>query len=311
MKLKNIIKHPEKSFFVLQKQGMLDFLPDDIYLKWMYKAYMGKSLNLKNPTTFNEKLQWLKIHDRKPIYTKMVDKYEAKEFVKEKLGRDAGRYIIPTLGVWKRFDDIDFNKLPEQFVLKTTHDSGTVFICKNKADFDYGKAKNKIEKSLKYNFYSYGREWPYKDVHPRIIAEKYMELSSPSCAEYKLFCYNGKVNWVMICLGTAHSNNIRTNDGFDRNFNRLPVKFIAQNSNRKFDKPKEWEQLIEFAETLAEDTIQLRVDTYLIDGNIYFGELTFFHDSGLCPIKPEEWDAKLGKDLVLPIHTSERGAHSF
>lgn len=305
MRLKNVFRHPEKSFFVLQRHKILDFLPDKIYLKWMYKAYMGKRLNLENPTTFNEKLQWLKLYDRKPIYKRMVDKYEAKEFVKEKLGRDGEKYIIPTLGVWKHFEDIDFDKLPDQFVLKTTHDSGSVFICKNKADFDFKSVKIKIEQSLKNNFYYYGREWPYRDIHPRIIAEQYLELSSPSCAEYKLFCYNGKVNWVMICQGTAHANNIRTNDGFDRDFNHLPVKFIAQNSNRKFYKPKEWDQLISIAEILAEGTIQLRVDTYLIDGKIYFGELTFFHDSGLCPIKPEEWDAKLGNDLILPIHMRE------
>lgn len=301
MKLGNIVKNPAKIFFMLKKHDLLEFLPDDIYLRWMYKAYTGNKLNLHNPRTFNEKLQWLKLHDRKSEYTRMVDKYEAKEYVKEKL-EDSDKYIIPTLGVWEHFDNIDFSNLPEQFVLKTTHDSGTVIICKDKNKFDKDSAKNKIEKSLQNNFYLYGREWPYKNVHPRIIAEKYMELSLPNCAEYKLFCYNGKVNWVMVCLGTAHSNSTRTNDGFDREFNHLPVKFIAQNATFSIEKPKEWEQLIEFAESLAKGITQLRVDTYLVNGNIYFGELTFFHDSGLCPITPAEWDLKLGEGLELSLH---------
>lgn len=299
------LKNPAKIFFILKKCGMLEHLPDKAYLKLMFKAHMGTRLDLDNPKTFNEKLQWLKLYDRKPEYTKMVDKYEAKEYVKEKLGGDSSKYIIPTLGVWEQFDDIDFSELPEQFVLKTTHDSGTVIICKNKSEFDIDSAKKQIEKSLSNNFYTYGREWPYKNVHPRIIAEKYMELSSPQCAEYKLFCYNGKVNWVMVCLGTAHSNDTRTNDGFDREFNHLPVKFIAPNAKFKIEKPKEWDLLIEFAERLAVGITQIRVDTYLIDGNIYFGELTFYHDSGLCPISPVEWDLKLGEGLELPLQKSE------
>lgn len=301
------LRNPAKVFFILKKYGLLNHMPDIVYLKLMYKARMGTTLNLDNPQTFNEKLQWLKLYDRKPEYTRMVDKYEAKEYVKEKLGGDSDKYIIPTLGIWEHFDDIDFDSLPEQFVLKTTHDSGTVIICKDKNKFDKDSAKQKIEKSLKNNFYLYGREWPYKNVHPRIIAEKYIELSSPDCAEYKLFCYNGKVNWVMVCMGTAHSNSERTNDGFDREFNHLPVTFIAQNATFAIEKPKEWEQLIEFAESLAKGITQLRVDTYLVNGNIYFGELTFFHDSGLCPITPSEWDLKLGENLELPIHKGKEG----
>lgn len=295
------LKNPAKIFFILKKCCLLECVPDVVYLKLMYKAHMGTKLDLDNPKTFNEKLQWLKLYDRNPEYTRMVDKYEAKGYVKEKLGGDSEKHIIPTLGVWEHFDDIDFDSLPEQFVLKTTHDSGTVVICKDKNRLDKDDAKQKIEKSLQHNFYSYGREWPYKNVHPRIIVEKYIELSSPDCAEYKLFCYNGKVNWVMVCMGKAHSDSERTNDGFDREFNHLPVRFIAPNANFTIEKPKEWEQLIEFAERLSKGITQLRVDTYLVNGNIYFGELTFFHDSGLCPITPAEWDLKLGKGLELPI----------
>lgn len=290
------IIHPKKIIRKCEERQLLNWMPDYTYLKLVYWAHMGKKLDLKNPKTFNEKLQWLKLYNRNPNYINMVDKYEAKRIVAQKIGDN---YIIQTLGVWNDFGDIEFSDFPNSFVLKTTHDSGTVIVCKDKNKFDYAAAKYKIEKALKQNFFYFGREWPYKNVKPRIIAEQYMELSSPKCAEYKFFCYNGKVKWVMVCLGEAHSNNKRTNDGYDADFNHLPVHFSYPNAIIKIEKPKEWDKLINFAEALAEDIPLVRVDTYLIDEKIYFGELTFFHDSGYCPFEPKEWDLKLGKEILL------------
>lgn len=171
-KVLEYVKHPTKIFIFLQNRCNFKVLPDKMYLKICYKLATGKKLDLKNPQTFNEKLQWLKLYDRKPEYTRMVDKYEAKKYVAEKIGEE---YIIPTLGVWDHFDEIDFDSLPDQFVLKCTHDSGGLVIVRDKAKLDKVAAKQKIEKSLKRNYYYSGREWPYKDVKPRIIAEKYME----------------------------------------------------------------------------------------------------------------------------------------
>jgi len=170
-KIKKVLKNPWYLVITFAGRGWLNFLSDKMYLKLIYRAKLGKKLDLKNPKTFNEKLQWLKLYNRKPEYTKMVDKYEVKKYVADLIGEE---YVIPTLGVWEKFDDIDFDSLPNQFVLKCTHDSGGLVICKDKSKLDIASAKSKIENSLKRNYYKYGREWPYKNVKPRIIAEKFM-----------------------------------------------------------------------------------------------------------------------------------------
>lgn len=168
--IKEIIKNPKTIIYILNNKKIIT-LPDKAFIKLKYKDKFGKKINLNNPQTFNEKLQWLKLYDRNPEYTKMVDKYEVKKYVASIIGEE---YIIPTLGVWNKFEDIDFNKLPDQFVLKCTHDSGGLVICKDKSKLDINEAKKKIEKSLKINYYYLSREWPYKNVKPQIIAEKYM-----------------------------------------------------------------------------------------------------------------------------------------
>lgn len=285
-------------FAVLSSRGFYNNLSDEKYLKKCYKVKFHKELDLENPQTFNEKLQWLKLHDRKPEYTRMVDKYEAKKYVADLIGEE---YIIPTLGVWDSFDDIDFDSLPEQFVLKCTHDSGGLVICRDKSQLDKEKAKEKINKSLKRNYYLHGREWPYKDVKPRIIAEQLItELSNgEGLVEYKLFCFGGKVKMILVCKGEAHGSG-RTNDFCDCELNRLPFTSLNPNSKGELVRPKELPQLIEIAETLSAGIPQLRVDTYLANGKIYFGELTFFHNSGMCTFDPEEWDEKLGGWIELP-----------
>ena len=277
-------------------------LGDKSYLKCSYRAKFGKKLDLKNPKTYNEKLQWLKLYDRRPEYTRMVDKYESKEYVAEKIGEE---YIIPTIRVWNNFDEIDFDTLPDQFVLKSTHDSGGVVVCTDKSRFNVEEARRKLTKALKTNYYLHGREWPYKDVKPRIIAEEYLSaLGDAGLVEYKLFCFNGEVKIVLVCKGAAHSNG-RTNDFMDRDLNRIPVKSLNPISQPDPERPEELEKLIEIAEKLSEGIPQLRVDTYIVDGKIYVGEMTFFHNSGMCKFEPEEWDYKFGEWIKLPDVISE------
>lgn len=290
--------NPYKIFESLAMRGFFKNMNDKEYLSWLYRARMGRFPDLNHPKSFNEKLQWLKLNDRKPEYTEMVDKYLAKKYVEKRIGE---KYIIPTLGVWDEFDQIEFEKLPDQFVLKTTHDSGGVVICKDKANFDKAAAKRKLEKSLKRNYYWAEREWPYKNVKPRIIAENYLSfLNGSDLVEYKVFCFNGKPALFLICKGEGHTDE-RTNDFYDLEFNHIPVTVTCPNAKEKCQKPDEYEELLELSRKLAKNTYQLRVDLYVINHKIYFGELTFFHDSGCCKFNPPEWDKRFGDMLKLPI----------
>lgn len=290
--------NPYKIFESLAMRGFFKNMNDKEYLSWLYRARMGRLPDLNHPKSFNEKLQWLKLNDRKPEYTEMVDKYLAKKYVEKRIGE---KYIIPTLGVWDEFDQIEFEKLPDQFVLKTTHDSGGVVICKDKANFNKAAAKRKLEKSLKRNYYWAEREWPYKNVKPRIIAENYLSfLNGSDLVEYKVFCFNGKPALFLICKGEGHTDE-RTNDFYDLEFNHIPVTVTCPNAKEKCQKPDEYEELLELSRKLAKNTYQLRVDLYVINHKIYFGELTFFHDSGCCKFNPPEWDKRFGDMLKLPI----------
>lgn len=220
-------------FYFLTSCGFYNYWSDEKFLKRKYKLILGHSLNLKNPTLFSEKLQWLKLHDRKPIYTTMVDKYEAKKYVANIIGE---QYIIPTLGVWDKFEDIDFNKLPNQFVLKCTHDSGGLVICRDKRKFDVKAAKKKINRSLKRNYFWQGREWPYKNVKPRVIAEKYMEdAQSGELKDYKFFCFNGMPKFMYI---SNDRGMIPHTDFFDMNKASLSFRLKDPPSPRKPSIPK-------------------------------------------------------------------------
>lgn len=293
----NILK---KGFMFLSNRGFFNKMSDETYLKLRYNCIMGRKLNLDNPVTYNEKLQWLKLYDRKPEYTKMVDKYEAKKYVADIIGEE---YIIPTLGVWDTVDDIDFDALPKQFVLKCTHDSGGLVICKDKAELDIEETKNTLNHFLHRNFYSIHREWPYKNVKPRIIAEKYMEDESGyELKDYKFFCFNGKVNAMFI----ATDRNAETEtcfDFFDCNFNHMPVINGHPNTKKEIKKPLGFEKMIELAEKLSSGIPQVRIDFYDINGNIYFGEITFFHWSGLKKFEPEKYDKIFGDWITLPNKT--------
>lgn len=272
-------------------------IPDKLFLELYFNRTMGKKLNLKNPQTFNEKLQWLKLHDRKPEYVQLVDKVEAKRVVSERIG---GEYIIPTLGVWERFDEIDFAKLPDQFVLKCTHDSGSVVVCKDKDNFDQTRARAVLEKGLKGNYYWRGREWPYKNVPHRIIAEKYMADSQGKLVDYKFFCFNGVVDSVMLCLDRE------TGDTkfyfFDREWNlkRYNKRGKAAPEGFTLPKPEGMDEMFTLAEKLCQGIPYVRVDLYNLDGMIYFGEMTFFPAGGFDANLLPETDALWGDMLVLP-----------
>ncbi len=263
--------------------------------------YFGKKLNLKKPATFNEKLQWLKLHDRKDIYTKMVDKIEAKEYVGGIIGRE---HIIRTLGVWNSFDEIDFEKLPEQFVLKCTHDSGDIVICRDKSNFDFNSAKQKLTKGLRTNFYFVGREWPYKNVKPRIIAEEYMSELSTDLSDYKIHCFNGIPLFILVCKDRFSSQGM-SEDFFDAEWNHIQVKRPNHHlSKLAIDRPTQLNTMLEYATLLSKDIPFLRVDFYIIKEKVYFGELTFYPASGFARFDPEEYDELFGEYLKLP---NERG----
>lgn len=288
----------DKRFLYLASKGIYDGLSDEEYLKRKYHAVFHKDLDLDNPVTYNEKLQWLKLHDRKPIYISMVDKFEVKKYVAELIGE---KYIIPTLGLWDTFDKIDFSSLPSQFVLKCTHDSGSVIICKNKENFDYKTIKKKINTSLRRNFYYVGREWPYKNIKPRIIAEEYIEDSKhKELKDYKFFCFNGVVKAMFIASDRQKEGEETKFDFFDANFNHLNIKQGHPNSTVLPDKPEKLDEMKRMAETLSKNMPHVRVDFYEVNGKVYFGEYTFYHFSGMVPFEPEEWDYKLGEWIKLP-----------
>lgn len=280
----------------LGRRGFFNWLSDEKYLKLVYFVEFKKKLDLNNPQTFNEKLQWLKLYDRKDIYTTMVDKYEAKKYVANIIGE---KYIIPTLGIYDKFDDINLDSLPNQFVIKCTHDSGSVVIVKDKSKFNYLEAKKKINKGLKNNSFYYGREWPYKNVKPRIIIEKYMEdNSTKELRDYKFFCFNGEPKFMF--MATDRQIGATKFNFYDLDFNLLPFIQGHPNDTRKIEKPKSFNKMIELSKKISPKNPQIRVDFYEINGKVYFGELTFFHYSGFTKFEPDEWDYKFGKYIELP-----------
>lgn len=288
---KNIIKF-------MAKYGLLNGLSDRKYLELVYEARVGYPLNLDKPETFNQKLQWLKIYSREPKYKRMVDKYDAKEYVKELIG---DKYIIPTLGVWDRFEQIDFDLLPNKFVLKCTHDSGGLVICKDKKQLNIDSAKKKINRSLKKNYYWLGREWVYKDLKHRIIAEKYMEnADGTDIKDYKLQCFNGHVDNILVCVDRFSSTGVKYHY-FDRKWNYIPYCPYEgiDNDNVNVERPKNLDEMIEIAEKLSADLPQLRVDLYEINGKVFFGEMTFYSQSGFDTDITHDADKILGRKLTL------------
>lgn len=274
-----------------------NFFPDRIFLKCLFKYRMGYKLNLNNPRTFNEKLQWLKLYNHNPLYTTLVDKFAVKQYVGDKIGF---QYVIPTLSVWNSFDEIDFDKLPNQFVLKCTHDSGGLVICKDKRNFDVTEARKKITKCLKHNYYKSFREWPYKNVPPRIIAEKYMEDESGELRDYKFFCFNGSVKALFVATDRQKKNVDTKFDFFDDKFKHLPFTKGHPNADVPPGKPTCFDEMVRLAEILSEDIPHVRVDFYEIYGKVYFGEMTFFDNSGIVAFNPPKYDEIWGDWIKLP-----------
>lgn len=282
-----------------QMEEILQRMEDEAFLKEYYLMIMGEKLNLENPKTLCEKIQWLKLYDRNPLYTKLADKYEVRKYVTEKIGEE---YLIKNYGVWDKFDAIDFESLPKQFILKCTHNSGCFVIVKDKEKFDRKKAKEILERGLKTNYFYQSREWVYKNIPPRIVADQYIpSLGTPSTVEYKMHCYNGKVDHIEVERGINHNTvDSLTLDGFDREFQKLDYSFKFKNSSIELEKPVVWEKMIELSERLAKDILNVRVDFYVDQGKILFSEMTFYTWSGFMKFEPKEWDRKFGDRLILP-----------
>ncbi len=267
-------------------------IDDSLYLKNMFKLTIGKELFLDNPRSFNEKLLWLKINDRKDIYKKIVDKAEVKSIVGETIGDG---YIIPTYGVYNRFEDIPFDRLPDSFVMKCTHDSGSTVICKDKRILDFGKAKKKINRALSTNMYWSGREWPYKNITPRIIIEKYM---GEDLIDYKFMCYGGEPYYVFTCSERNSSTGLKVT-WFTSQWERLDFKRHYPASTVTIDRPRYLGRMIELARELSRNSTFMRTDFYEIDNSIWFGELTLYPGAGFEEFDPYDWDIKLGSKIII------------
>jgi hypothetical protein len=278
--IKRIFLDKNYRFFIIANFGWYDKLDDIRFLKRKFKAIMGRDLNLDTPETFNEKLQWLKMHDRKQKYTVMVDKYLVRQYIAEQLGE---KYLIPLLGVWEGPDEIDFDALPNQFVLKCTHNSGLgMCICKDKSVLDVQAVKRELEKGLKQNYYLTGREWPYKDIPRRIIAEEYLQdqLSNEGLADYKFFCFNGNVDCVMVCIGRQTGNTKFY--FFNKDWELLRINKSGKEAPAGFSlkRPDEIDKMFAIAGKLSMGIPFIRVDLYECNHKIYFGELTLYPQSG-------------------------------
>lgn len=298
-KLEKFLQNPGLLFMTLGHRGFFNWMPDAQYLKIAYRVSLSKKLNLGNPTTFNEKLQWLKLHYREPLLTRCVDKYEVRSYIADMIGEE---YLIPLIGgPWERFAEINFDKLPDQFVLKCTHDSGGLVICRDKSKLDKDKARRKIEQCLKHNFYWGLREWPYKGVKPRIIAEQYMEdPQDGELRDYKFFAFDGETKALFIATDRGLETAETKFDFFDADFQHLDVRNGHPNADTLPHKPAAFTLMKELAGKLSKGIPQVRVDFYEVEGRVYFGEMTFFHWSGLTPFEPEQWDRIFGDWIRLP-----------
>jgi len=297
-KITKYIENPWLIFSSLGYREFLNWLPDTVYMKATFRARCGYSLDLKNPKTFYEKLQWLKLYGNLEKYTDLVDKYKVRKYIAETIGEE---YLIPLIDVYEKAEDIDFSKLPKQFVLKCNHDSGSVVICKDKNNFDIEKTKEKLKKRLKRNYYYHTREPQYKNIKPKIICEKYMvDESGIELKDYRIFCFNGMPKIIFVDRSILNkSTNVR--NIYDIEWNYIPVSVgYSSAPNMVIDKPNNLQEMLNLAKKMSENIPHVRVDFYSINDKTYFGELTFNHASGHQKFEPKEFALEMGSWLELP-----------
>ena len=289
-------------FLINSGYGKYNDMPDAEYLSRKFAAVFGRRLPLEAPKTLNEKLQWLKLYDRKPEYTVMVDKYKARDYISEKIG---SQYLIPLLGVWDDPNEIDFSAFPDKFVLKCNHNSGLgMCICKDKSALNIKKVKAELKRGLKQDYYLTGREWPYKNVPRRIIAEEFMKSDAGGLSDYTVHCFNGEPKLILVCKDRFTSTGL-TEDFFSSDWEHLDIRRPSHpNSKTEITKPDELSEMLTLARKLSEDIPFLRVDFYIIEHKVYFSELTFYPASGFERFVPEKWDETLGSWLELPPASS-------
>ena len=298
-RIKEFIDNPVYFITSPAAKGYLDWMSDRMYLKLLYRAVMHRRLDLKHPVLYNEKLQWLKLNDRRDIYRKMVDKYEVRDYIAETIGEE---YLIKCYGVYDSVDDIDMDALPASFVLKCTHDSGSVEICRNKAAFDMDAAKNRLREACRRNYYSTYREWPYKGVKARIIAEEYLEDETGDLKDYKVMCFNGKAMIIEVHENRFVKDRIHTQTFYDREWNRLDiVQQGLELCTEHRDRPECMDMMLKLSEKIAADMYHVRIDWYELKGKVYFGEITFYDGSGFEVFPNEEHERYLGDLIRLPI----------
>jgi hypothetical protein len=273
-------------------------LPDAAYLKLMYRRQVGRKLSLQDPRSFNEKLQWLKLYDRNPAYIEWVDKYAVRQYIADRIGKE---YLIPLIGVWDSPEEIDFDALPGRFVLKCTHDSGGVVICEDKKTFDAKGAREKLRRYMRKNYFWIGREWPYKNIRPRIICEQYMSgEAGGELKDYKFLSFNGEVKCLFVCLNRDSKEGLNV-DFYDLDWNAMPFERHYKRSGQALLKPRNFDKMIALAQTLSKNIPFIRVDFYEADGKIYFGELTLYPGNGFEEFTPESYDDLLGSWIHLPL----------
>lgn len=284
-------------YFILIRLSPL--MSDKLYIRLKYRLFMERKCNLKHPVLFQEKLQWLKINDRREIYHTMVDKVDAKKFISERIGNE---YVIPTIGIWNTIDEIDFNILPNEFILKNTYDSGSYFICTDKTYLDKGEVKKRLMISKGKDYYLYSREWPYKGLEHRIIAEPLLhDDRSPYLRDYKFFTFNGEPKFFYVTSNRGAETGLKE-DFFDIHGNLLDLNQKGYYNNPQTPTlPVNLEKMVIFAKILAKDTYHLRVDFYEINDRLYVGEMTFFDGGGFCPFVPEKYNTIFGDWIKLPI----------
>lgn len=301
MTLKKVLRNPVSSFRRFFRRSYLRFLSfrcfsDKTSIKLKYRFIFRKKLDLSNPITFNEKLNWLKLYYRNDVLTKMVDKYEVKKIVSDLIGKE---YVIPCLGIFDSWEEIDFNAFEAPFVIKTTHSSGVVFVIRDKAKANWKEIEKVIKKSLKRNYFYRQREWPYKNVRPRIIIEKMIKDSKEqNLPVFKFFCFSGQPFLVQTIKNDKTS--YETIDYFDMNWNRLDLKQNFENSDLPLDRPLNFDKMKEIVKKLSGNHPFIRVDLYSVNGAIFFSEFTFFSDAGFTKFYPDKWDIILGEKIILP-----------